>query len=196
MDQLVSKKRKNIKRERRLVEEAGISVRMLPGNAVSEAEWHTFYRFYCNTFHERGRFPFLTETFFPEIAAVMGEQLLLVMAAKGNKDVAGAISFKSASALFGRHWGCHADFDSLHFECCYYQGIDYCIQHGLQRFEPGVQGEHKIWRGFLPTITRSAHWLAHPAFSEAIGDFLRRETPSVRAYAQQLQQHSPYRQDA
>lgn len=196
MAALVSKKRKNIKRERRLVEQAGISLRTMSGDQVSESEWHTFYRFYSNTFHERGRHPFLTADFFPEVAATMGEQLLLVLASKNSVDVAGAISFKSADTLFGRHWGCRADFDSLHFECCYYQGIEYCIEHGLQRFEPGVQGEHKIWRGFLPTLTPSLHWLAHPAFNEAVGDFLRRENPAIRNYARQLQrEHSPYRQD-
>ena len=121
----------------------------------------------------------------------MGEQIVLVLASKGGLDVAGSISFKSASTLFGRHWGCREEFDSLHFECCYYQNIDYCIQHGLLRFEPGVQGEHKVWRGFLPTLTRSAHWLSHPAFSDAIADFLRRETPAVTAYARELSEHSP-----
>ena len=191
---LSAKKRKNIKRERRLVGDAGLTLQTLSGAQASESQWHNFYQFYQNTFHERGRYPPLTKAFFLGLAETMGEQIVLALARNGNEDVAGAISYRSDEALFGRHWGCRADYDSLHFECCYYQGINYCIEHGLKRFEPGVQGEHKIWRGFLPTITRSAHWLAHPAFSEAIADFLRRETPAVHAYARELSEHSPYKQ--
>lgn len=194
LDTLTAKKRKNIKRERRLVQEAGLELQILRGTEASETQWRSLHAFYCSTFHRLGGMPTLTLPFFQEIATTMGEQILLVLAREGHRAVAGAISFQSETTLYGRHWGCRADYDSLHFEACYYQGIDYCIRHGLQRFEPGAQGEHKISRGFLPVLTRSAHWLVHTGFREAVADFLRRETPAVEDYARELAQHSPYRE--
>jgi len=194
LDTLTAKKRKNIKRERRLVQDAGLELQILRGTEASETQWRSLHAFYCSTFHRLGGMPTLTLPFFQEIAMMMGEQILLVLAREGHRAVAGAISFQSETTLYGRHWGCRADYDSLHFEACYYQGIDYCIRHGLQRFEPGAQGEHKISRGFLPVLTRSAHWLVHTGFREAVADFLRRETPAVEDYARELAQHSPYRE--
>ena len=196
LDTLTAKRRKNIKRERRLVQEAGLTLQVLSGNHVSESQWHSFHRFYGSTFHRLGGIPTLTLPFFLEIAATLGEQIVLVLASKGSRTVAGAISFCSGHTLYGRHWGCSAEYDSLHFEACYYQVIEYCIRHQLQRFEPGAQGEHKIYRGFLPTLTQSAHWIAHPGFRRAIADFLQRETPAVNHYAHESGQHSPYRQEA
>ena len=195
LSKLNSKRRKNIRRERRLIQEADIELAVISGDQASEADWVALHDFYANTFFERGRRPPLTLAFFLDIAASMGEQIVLVFAYKKvGKPVAGALSFSSATTLYGRHWGSLAEFDSLHFEVCYYQNIEYCIAKGIQCFEPGAQGEHKIWRGFLPTLTYSAHWIAHPSFDAAIKDFLRRETPAVQQYAQQLQAHSPYRQ--
>jgi hypothetical protein len=193
LDTMTSKKRKNIKRERRLVEQANIRLRILHGHEASSEEWDRFYQFYCATFQHRWGFPYLTRSFFQAIADTLGQQIVLILANDGQQDVAGALCLQSADTLYGRYWGCSLEFDSLHFETCYYQGIDYCIRNGLRLFEPGAQGEHKISRGFLPTLTYSAHWLAHPAFNAAIADFLRRETPAVEAYARSLQQHSPYR---
>jgi hypothetical protein len=193
LDGLTAKRRKNINRERRLVREAGLELQILSGSELSEAQWHTIHAFYRSTFHRLGGVPTLTLPFFQEIATTLGERLLVVLALAQGREVAAAISFRSDSALYGRHWGCQADYDSLHFEACYYQGLEYCIQNGLQRFEPGAQGEHKIYRGFLPTLTHSAHWIADPGFRQAIADFLDRETPAVRDYARQLLQHSPYR---
>ncbi len=192
---LTAKRRKNINRERRLVREAGLDLRILSGREVSEAQWHTVHEFYRSTFQRLGGAPTLTLPFFLEIAETLDERLVLALAFAQGHEVAGAISFRSATTLYGRHWGCRADYDSLHFEACYYQGLDYCIQHGLHRFEPGAQGEHKIYRGFLPTLTHSAHWIAHPEFRRAIADFLDRETPAVREYARDLLQHSPYRNE-
>ncbi|MFO1352169.1 MAG: GNAT family N-acetyltransferase [Gammaproteobacteria bacterium] len=189
-----AKKRKNIKRERRAVQEAGIELRRLLGSQVSTAEWSLFHRFYLNTFQQHGNFPALTLEFFLDIGANLGDRILLVIARRSGKDIAAALSLMSDSTLYGRHWGCATDADSLHFEACYYQGIEHCIEHRLRRFEPGAQGEHKVWRGFLPTLTRSAHWIAHPSFSSAIADFLRREAPSIKRYASELNAHSPYRQ--
>lgn len=193
LDSFTSKRRKNINRERRLVREAGLELRILSGRELTEAQWQITHEFYRSTFQRLGGMPTLTLPFFQEIAETLGDQLMLVLAFDQGIEVAGAISFRSASTLYGRHWGCRADHDSLHFEACYYQGLEYCIQQGLQRFEPGAQGEHKIYRGFLPTITYSAHWIAHPGFREVIADFLNRETPAVQHYAQELLQHSPYR---
>ncbi len=123
----------------------------------------------------------------------MGERLLLVMARDGGRYVATAICFRSDDALYGRHWGCNADYHSLHFELCYYQGIDYCIDEQLHLFEPGAQGEHKISRGFEPTSTWSAHWIADRGFAEAIGDFLRREHVGMQHYMDELAEHAPYK---
>lgn len=191
---LTSKKRKNINRERRRVAEAGIELQVLHGHEVSEAQWHAFHTFYCDTFHRLGGVPTLTLAFFQEIAATLGGQIILVLAWDGRRTVAGALSLRSEHTLYGRHWGCRAAYDSLHFETCYYQGIEYCIRHHLQRFEPGAQGEHKIFRGFLPVPTQSAHWIGHPGLRRAVADFLERETAAVNDYASALAQHSPYRE--
>ena len=193
LDALTAKRRKNIYRERRRVREAGLDVRVLTGRELSDGQWRSVHEFYRSTFQRLGGVPTLTLPFFQELAETLGEQLIVVLAFAPGHEVAAAISFRSATTLYGRHWGCRADYDSLHFEACYYQGLDYCIQQGLQRFEPGAQGEHKIYRGFLPTFTHSAHWIAHPGFRQAIAEFLERETPAVRAYAQDLLGHSPYR---
>jgi len=195
LDTFTAKRRKNIHRERRLVREAGLELRLLTGRELSAAQWQNVYEFYRSTFRRLGGVPTLTLPFFQEMAETLGDQLVVALAFAHGREVAGAISFRSASTLYGRHWGCRTDYDSLHFEACYYQGLEYCIQQGVQRFEPGAQGEHKIYRGFLPTLTHSAHWIAHAGFHQAIADFLARETPAVRAYAQELLQHSPYRNE-
>ncbi len=147
LDSLTAKRRKNIRRERRLVQAAGLTLETLPGHAVSEAQWHTFHRFYRSTFQRLGGSATLTLPFFQEIGITLGDQVVLMLARAGAREVAGALSFCSAHTLYGRHWGCAAHYDNLHFETCYYQGIDYCIRLGLQRFEPGAQGEHKILPG-------------------------------------------------
>lgn len=193
LDTLTSKKRKNIKRERRLVESAGFELVTLPGSQATDSQWRNLHDYYTSTFHRLGGVPTLTLDFFQEIAATMGEQILLVFARERGRDVAAAISFRSQNALYGRHWGCLSNHDNLHFEACYYQGIEYCIRHGLKTFEPGAQGEHKISRGFLPTLTCSAHWLAHQGFRRAVADFLDRETAAVQDYARALVERSPYR---
>jgi len=191
---LNAKRRKNIRRERRLVQDAAVKLTVLPGDQAAEADWAAMHQFYSNTFFERGRRPPLTLAFFLELGQCMGEQVVLTLAGDAQRRVAGALSFRNDTAFYGRHWGCLATYDSLHFEVCYYRNIEYCIAAGIQRFEPGAQGEHKIWRGFLPTLTYSAHWIAHPDFGAAIADFLRRETPAVQQYASDLNEHSPYRQ--
>ena len=188
-----AEKRKKVKRERRRVQEAGIRIRRLSGTEVSEAQWVTFHRLYRETFDKRGGIPTLTLPFFQEIAQTMGRNLLLVFAEQGREIVAAAFNLVGERSLFGRHWGCFADFHSLHFEACYYQGLEHCIAAGLARFEPGAQGEHKISRGFLPTPTWSAHWIADPRFREAIGRFLAQETQGMTEYHDEMHAHSPYR---
>ncbi|MBL8259790.1 MAG: N-acetyltransferase [Candidatus Competibacteraceae bacterium] len=195
LDTLTAKRRKNIQRERRLVREAGLELQILHGHEAGEAQWHAAHGFYRSTFDRLGGIPTLTLPFFLDIAAALRERLVLVLASRQGRAVAAAISLRDDTTLYGRHWGCQAEFDSLHFEACYYQGLDYCIRRGLQRFEPGAQGEHKIYRGFLPALTHSAHWIAHPGSRRAIAGFLARETPAVRDYARTLLQHSPYRDE-
>ena len=153
------------------------------GNAITEEDWRQFYRFYQLTYARRsGHGGYLSREFFLDTAAGMGDQVVMVLAHHGNTPVAGALCFRSSDTLYGRYWGCEHDFDCLHFEACYYQGIDYCIANGLSRFDPGAQGEHKIQRGFRPTTTLSNHWIADPELSVAVADFTRREARHVAQY--------------
>lgn len=193
LETLTAKRRKNIRRERRKVAEKGITFRLLHGPEVTVDEWRMFGEFYAKTFEERYSLPTLNAGFFQEIGHTLGDQVILVLAYDGSRCLAGALLYRSASVLYGRHWGGIANLDSLHFEACYYQGIEYAISHRLERFEPGAQGEHKIWRGFLPAMTRSYHWIADPQFSAAIENFLNRESPAILDYREELQKSSPYR---
>jgi predicted N-acyltransferase len=189
-----SHKRKKVRRERRQVREAGIEIRIINGLQASDAEIETMFDLYRSTFDKKWGHATLTLDFFRDIAASMGEQLLFFIASKGPRIEAGAICLRSDDTLYGRHWGCYRDYHSLHFETCYYQGIDYCIRHGLRLFEPGAQGEHKISRGFLPTPTWSAHWIRHSGFRGIIARFLEQETDAMRDYMDELSEHSPYKQ--
>jgi predicted N-acyltransferase len=193
LQQLNNRRRKNIRRERNKVEQAGISLEVLHGNEVSPQQWDLFSRFYAKTFEERYSLPTLNAGFFRDVGRSLGQQVILVLAYHEGECVAGALMFRSDTTLYGRHWGCERDFDSLHFEACYYQGIEYCIRHGLERFEPGAQGEHKIWRGFMPVWTYSSHWIAHPGFRGAIDDFLQRENRALEEYKSTLEAGTPYK---
>lgn len=188
-----AEKRKKLNRERRRVKEAGIEFRWLGGGEVTEEEWSIFHRLYRSTFDKYGGLATLTLGFFREIARLMGENLLLVFAYLGSQPLAAAFNLVGNKTLYGRHWGTDAEYDSLHFETCYYQGLEYCIRHRLERFEPGAQGEHKLSRGFLPTPIYSAHWIAHPGFRQAIGRFLEEESSYMNEYMAGLAEHSPYR---
>jgi predicted N-acyltransferase len=198
-DQLLAtfsaEKRKKIKRERRRVAEAGVSIRRVPGNRATDAEWSVFHALYEDTFDKRGGIPTLTLPFFREIGATMGESTLLVLAEYEGEIVAAAFCLVGARTLYGRHWGCSQAFHSLHFEACYYQGLEHCIDRGLERFEPGAQGEHKIARGFLPTRTWSAHWVCEPGFRAPIRRFLSQEVEAVEEYIGEMWERSPYRRD-
>ncbi len=189
-----SEKRKKIKQERRRVREAGIEIELLNGHQISAEQWRIFHEFYCSTFHRRGGTPTLTLEFFQALGTTMPEQVLLVLARHDGHYVAGAFNLRGADTLYGRHWGCASkQFHGLHFECCYYRAIEYCIEQGLQRFEAGAQGEHKLARGFLPVPTYSAHWLSHPAFKSAVADFLAHEQTGMAYYMEELDEHSPYK---
>jgi len=193
---LTHAKRKNIRRERKRTQEAGIQFRLLNGHDASEADWVDFHQLYESTFDRKGGMPTLSLAFFHEIASCMPEQVLLVQALQQGRKVAAAFNLVGEHTLYGRHWGCREQFHSLHFETCYYQGLDFCLREQLQSFEPGAQGEHKISRGFLPTATRSAHWLADERFSQAVRHFLEQETEGMQDYMLELDERSPYRKDA
>jgi predicted N-acyltransferase len=159
---------------------------------MDNALWRAVYEFYADTFYRHGHEPYLNLDFFKRIAATMPDKLMLKIARHGASPIAVAIFFVSEDALFGRYWGAGGNFHSLHFETCYYQGIEYCIEHKLQRFEPGTQGEHKVPRGFVPTLTSSAHDIVDMRFSAAIRDFAVREARGVDRYAAAVNEHVPY----
>jgi predicted N-acyltransferase len=187
-----AEKRKKAKRERRRVAEAGIEFDTLHGGDMNDALWDIVYPFYADTFYRHGHDPYLNLDFFKRIAASMPDRLMLKVARIGSERIAVAIFFVSEDALFGRYWGAGGNYHSLHFETCYYQGIEYCIEHKLQRFEPGTQGEHKVPRGFVPTLMSSAHFVGDPRFAAAIRDFAAREARGVDHYAAAVNEHVPY----
>ena len=186
---LNAKRRKNIKRERRKVTEDNILIETIDGLQLNDEQWELLYAYYRVTFMRKSGTPTLTLDFFKAVA----DKLHAVFATHANRTVAAAICFKGKDTLYGRHWGCSDNYDSLHFEVCYYAGIEYCIDNQLQIFEPGAQGEHKIWRGFLPTKTRSAHWIADAGFNHAIQDFLHREAAAMEHHGELLLESSPYK---
>jgi uncharacterized protein len=187
-----AEKRKKAKRERRRVAEAGIVFDTRSGADMDEALWRTVYEFYADTFYRHGHEPYLNLQFFKLIGARMPERLMLKIARQGAAPIALAIFFVGDDALYGRYWGAGGNYHSLHFETCYYQGIEYCIEKGLSRFEPGTQGEHKVPRGFVPTLTSSAHYIADERFAAAIRDFAVREARGVDIYAAAVNEHVPY----
>ena len=191
-----AEKRKKAKRERRRVAEAGIVFDTLHGGDMDDALWDAVYPFYADTFYRHGHEPYLNLDFFKRIAASMPERLMLKVARVGPTRIAVAIFFVGDDALFGRYWGAGGNYHSLHFETCYYQGIEYCIERKLQRFEPGTQGEHKVPRGFVPTMMSSAHFVADSRFAAAIRDFAAREARGVDNYAAQVNEHVPYHRAA
>ena len=188
-----SAKRKKARRERRRIAEAGVRFEHLDGDELDSDDWDAVFNFYTHTFLRRGHEPYLTREFFAEVVRTMPESLVVILARFEDQPIATAICFRSSDTLYGRYWGALADFHSLHFETCYYQGIDYCIQEGLSRFEPGTQGEHKISRGFTPMATWSNHWILDPEFGYAVAEFLDRERQYVEAYMDELATHAPYR---
>jgi uncharacterized protein len=187
-----AEKRKKAKRERRRVAEAGIEFDTFLGGDMDDARWKAVYAFYADTFHRHGHDPYLNLRFFKLLAAALPDRMMLKVARIGPDPIAAAIFFVGDDALYGRYWGAGGNYHSLHFETCYYQGIEYCIEKGLARFEPGTQGEHKVPRGFVPTLMSSAHFVADRRFAAAIRDFAAREARGVDAYAAAVNEHTPY----
>ena len=194
LETFTAMKRKKTKRERRRVAEAGIVFETRMGPQLDERTLDYVYAFHRDTFLRHGHEPYLTRAFFSEVVRTMGDAFMVKLALHGKTPVAAAIFFWSKQALYGRYWGSSADYNSLHFEACYHQGIEFCIEHGVAKFEPGTQGEHKVSRGFEPTITWSAHYIVNRRFREAIEDYLVREGASVDAYAEEVQAHVPFKQ--
>ena len=188
-----SAKRKKAKRDRRRVAENGIQFRRLRGAELDNDTWSTVYALIARTFMLRGSLPYFNQAFFEGLSAHLPENILVIMAEKDGRPVAAAVFFESDTTLYGRYWGSDGHFDALHFETCYYQGIDYCIESGKQLFEPGTQGEHKISRGFAPVETWSAHWLAHPEFADAIERYLDEEGRHIDRYIETVDAHTPYK---
>ena len=187
-------KRKKVRRERRAVREAGVTVEMRDGLALDASDWDRFHEFYHATVRAHGAIPYLTPAFFRMIGETMPQSALLALARRGSTTIGGALFFRGRDTLYGRYWGGTEHVPSLHFEVCYYVAIEYCIAHGLKRFEAGAQGEHKLARGFVPTPTYSAHWLAHPQFARAVADFLAREHGSLEYAMHELNERAPFKQ--
>ena len=192
---LAQPKRKKIRAERRKVTEAGVRVRMLAGEAIEPEDWQHFVRCYKTTYAQHHSTPYLNRAFFHAIAAAMPEHLLMALAERDGEPIAAALLFKDEQTLYGRYWGALQAVDSLHFEVSYYSPIEWAIAQGIQRFEGGAQGEHKMARGFLPQPTSSFHRLAHPAFADAVERFLARERGGMEVYLDELQERSPLRPD-
>jgi uncharacterized protein len=191
---LSAKKRKNIRQERARFAAADWRIQRLRGDAIDASTLDDIYRFYAYTFQFKGNVPALTRNFFERLLVTMPLSVLAVVASRDGERIAAAFCLQSRDTLYGRYWGSSEDVAGLHFECCYYQGIEHCIEQGLKCFEPGAQGEHKIARGFLPTRTYSRHYLVDPGFRAAIADYLDREAAHQQRYGEALMQHSPYRE--
>ncbi len=192
---LTHARRKNIRQERRRVREAGVSLRWLRGAEIERRHWEMFHRGYCATYAAHGSSPYLNLEFFLRIGATQPEHTLMILAERERAPIAASLCLVDAGAIYGRYWGALEHVPLLHFECCYYQAIEFAIANGLQYFEGGAQGEHKLFRGLMPVETLSAHWLAHPAFARAIEDYLERETSGIGRYVNELNEHSPFRQE-
>src|SRR5450830_452477 len=190
---LEHKKRKNIRAERRKVREAGVTMRRIRGADATPADWRFFHRCYRNTYAEHRSSPYLNLDFFQRIGATMPQNLLLVVAERDGQPIAASLVIHTADTLYGRYWGAIEHVPCLHFETAYYQPLEFCIEQGIATFEGGAQGEHKMARGFLPTKTWSAHWLAHPAFSDAVERFLERESGGIEAYMDELNERNPFK---
>ncbi len=193
-----SRKRKNLSKERRKVADAGLTLRLREGGDISSEEWDQFYRLYHHTYLKRsGGYGYLGHSFFKLLAEAMPDQVLLVTAEIGGAGamVAGAFYLRDSQTLYGRYWGALEEYDALHFEACFYQGIEYAIREKLQRFDPGAQGEHKIQRGFTPVKTCSYHWLAEPRFAEAVSHYCQQEARQMDAYIADARTYLPFRRE-
>ncbi len=193
---LSSRKRKMIRKEREVAQSHGLTICTLTGDDIKPAHWDAMWRFYQDTGGRKWGTPYLTRDFFHEVHDTMRSDVLLALAFDGEKAVAGALNFIGRATLFGRYWGCTQEHSCLHFELCYYQAIDWAIEHGLSRVEAGAQGEHKLARGYLPTPVHSLHWLADPMFRKAVASYLDRERHAVEEEIEVLTAYGPFRKAA
>ena len=193
---LSSSKRKNLRKERAAVRDAGIEFEWLTGSTLKEEHWDRFFAFYMDTGGRKWGRPYLTREFFSRIGATMADQVLLIMARRGAHTIAGALNFMDSTALYGRNWGTTEYVPFLHFETCYYQAIDFAITHRLKRVEAGAQGAHKLLRGYLPTPTYSAHYIVHPGLRQAVADYLSRERVAAAEHLEQLVERAPFKKSA
>jgi predicted N-acyltransferase len=195
LDGFSADKRKKVRRERRRVAEAGIECRTVHGLELDAETLATVYRLHALTFARYGNAPYLNLEFFHALARTMPDALVVELATRHGEIIACTVSLQGRDTLYGRYWGASGDYHSLHFELCYYRGIEYCIRAGLSRFEPGTQGEHKLLRGFVPAPVWSMHDIADPGFSAAIGQWLQRERSYRRAWFEAAMRHLPFRRD-
>ncbi|GJD92522.1 MULTISPECIES: GNAT family N-acetyltransferase [Methylobacterium] len=195
LEALASRKRKSIRRERRDALSQGITVERLTGSEITEAHWDAFFAFYTDTGARKWGRPYLNRRFFSLLSERMAERVLLIMARRGGRYIAGAINLVGDVALYGRNWGCIEDHPFLHFEVCYYQAIDFAIARGLKRVEAGAQGEHKLARGYRPVLMRSAHDIADPGLRKAVADYLRRERAHVNALVGEFDSLTPFKRE-
>ncbi len=186
-------KRKKINQERRKLREHSVTFKALVGSAIEEADWRFFFRCYQNTYRQHGSTPYLSLEFFKRLGRSLPEHVYLAVAHKDNQPIAASLCIFDQERMYGRYWGCTAYVPGMHFEACYYQPIEFCIERKLTAFEGGAQGEHKLARGLLPVRTYSAHRIAHPQFATAIADFLRREARGVRHYMSELNESAPFK---
>lgn len=193
LDAFTSKRRKEVRRERRRVAEQGIRIEVRHGDEIEDPLWPSIHRHYRGTFERYGTPHAFSEDFFRDVAAGLGRRFVVFVAFRGEEAIASAICYRGGGTLFGRHWGADAEVDCLHFELCQYQGIDYCLREGLRLFEPGAGGEHKVNRGFLPTRTWSAYWIGEPRLRAAVADFLGRERRAIDDFMASAGGDSPYR---
>jgi predicted N-acyltransferase len=196
LSRLTRHRRKVIRQERRRVHETGLALRWLRGAEIEQKHWEFFERCYRRTYAQHRSSPYLNLAFFLRLGATLSQHCLMILAERAGKPVAATLNVVNENKIFGRYWGAQEHIPLLHFECCYYQAIEYAIAHRLQFFEGGAQGEHKLFRGLLPVQTLSAHWLAHPRFARAIEDYLEREKTGIARYVDELNEMSPFRTPA
>ncbi|MGH8740489.1 MAG: GNAT family N-acetyltransferase, partial [Burkholderiales bacterium] len=187
-------RRKNIRQERRRVRAAGVGFRWLEGAAIERRHWEFFNRCYCATYAAHRSSPYLNLEFFLRLGAALSSNVVMVLAERDARPIACSLLLKDGTTLYGRYWGALEHVPLLHFECCYYQAIEFAIERHLELFEGGAQGEHKIFRGLMPVETLSAHWLAHPRFARAVQQFLEREGAGIERYVDELCEHSPFKE--
>ena len=190
-----AERRRKLRAERRRVAESGLRIEVRHGDEIDRGEWPTLHALYASTFDKYGNYAAFTAQCFADLAAALGRRMVLFIARADGVPVALSICFRSADTLYGRYWGTSGNYHSLHFELCFYQGIDYCLREGLAIFEPGAGGEHKVARGFAPTVVRSCHWIADERMRQLLEQHLARQHPAVLAYAEEAASHLPFRKD-